>query len=224
MKIFRYHIKLLDPLFYAREGLSAAFTPPYLHATAINCAITASLNLSPEEQPFLTTGSQKNEPSYSSSLIHETFYFSPARLASDKKYFTEITKGENDGYVFTTKAGEQLQATVLNYIAPETIFTGFCMVKKDISLPLLIRLGSFRGKASITYRETEYRGRKQETTTIHHPVDPLVSEVKRGIMINMFPYPIIENAVCDEYVKVKIPGERFQYSIAVPEPWLEHLK
>jgi len=53
MKIFRYTLNLLDPLFYSKEGLGGAVTPRYIHATAINLAIAYSLNLEPENQPYI---------------------------------------------------------------------------------------------------------------------------------------------------------------------------
>jgi CRISPR type I-D-associated protein Csc1 len=219
-KIYLYQIKLLDPLFYSREGLSASFTPPYLHATAINFAVKSALNIDPQEQPYLICDENnisKDNPRYKNSLISEDFYFTPARLVTPLKYFSEITKGENDGFIFTTKQGEPLQASTLNYISPESIFEGFHLEKRPYKWPKIIRLGSFRGKAILELTELEIIKTINSNIVVSHPVDPLVTDVKRGIVVTMFPYPIIENAECLNPVKAKLKDK--YYIIAFPKQW-----
>lgn len=216
MKVYLYEIKLLDPLFYSREGLSASFTVGYLHATAINLAITSALNLLPKEQPYLimnTPLNNRNNPKYTNSLISDKFYFTPARLKTPLKYFPEITKGENDGYIFKTKQGEVLQAGILHYISPESLFYGFLIEKEPYKWPTIIRLGSFRGKAKLELKELEFLN-LIEVATASHPVDPLITKVKRGFMVNMFPYPIVDNALVHHGIKTKQ-----NYIIAFPDSW-----
>lgn len=226
MKVFAYSIHLLDPLFYAREGLSAAYTPPYLHATAVNFAVTAVLppevtGLNPQEQSYVIGehNGGRNIPRYKNSLASDKFYFTPARLASPLKYFPEWTKGENDGFTAQTKMGEVLKAEILNYLPPETEFMGFLISKANIPFPDLIRLGTFRGKARLLLDELEIVKALEKEQTASHPVDPLVSKVFRGVMVNMFPYPIVENATVSHGVEVRKKKERFAKTIALPEAW-----
>jgi len=218
-KIYLYRIKLLEPLFHSQEGLSASFTPPYLHATAVNFAVKNVLNIHPQEQPYLIrdeNGISKNNPRYKNSLVSNDFYFTPARLTTPLKYFPEITKGENDGFIFTTKPAEPLQAGTLNYIPPESIFEGFLIEKKSYNWPKIIRLGSFRSKAILELIELEIIT-TNFNIVVSHPVDPLVTNIKRGIAIMMFPYPIIENPECSNCVIAKSNGR--PYRIAFPDEW-----
>lgn len=221
MKVFEYSIYLLDPLFYAREGLSAAFTPPYLHATAINFAMTATLGINPEGQPYVVSEDNggRNTPRYKNSLASDKFYFTPARLASPLKYFPEWTKGENDGFTAQTKMGEVLKAEILNYLPPETQFKGFLISNEGIDFPDLIRLGTFRGKARLVLEELKFIKSVEKEQTASHPVDPLLSEVSRGFMVNMFPYPIVENATTKHGVEVRNRKERFSKVVALPDNW-----
>jgi len=220
VKIYLYRITLFDPLFYAREGLSAAFTPPYLHATAVNLAVKAALNLDPEDQPLLVCDDNgvRNNPRYSSSLVSDDFYFTPARLVTPLKYFPEITKGENDGYIFRTGMGELFQACTLNYIPPEAIFEGFLIEKKVYEWPCLIRLGSFRGKASLALSNLEVIKSFSEMVTVSHPTDPLVTSINRGVIINMFPYPLIENVRTSHAVLTRAHSG-FKHIVAFPDKW-----
>ncbi len=230
MRFFKYVLKLIDPLFYAREGLSASFTPPFIHATAMNLAVKKALNIDPEEQPFLLAGDKgnRNIPKYRNSLVSDDYYFTPARIISNLRYFTEITKGENDGYIFKTGMGEPFQAGILNYITPETEFEGFLMLREKMGFPEMIRLGSFRGKAKLTLVESKSSSMVKRLVSISHPVDPLVTPVKRGVMINMFPYPVVENVLHDTAVKVLFDKERFPSYLSIPESWElpedEHIK
>jgi len=219
-KIYLYRIKLFDFLFYSREGLSAAFTPPYLHATTVNLAVKNAVNIDPQQQPYLVkdeSGLSKNNPRYKNSLVSNDFYFTPARLTTPLKYFPEITKGENDGFIFKTKPGESLQASTLNYISPESVFEGFLLERNAHKWPKIIRLGSFRSKAILELIELEIIKTYNFNIVVSHPVDPLITRVKRGIAIMMFPYPIIENAECLRGVITKLNGQI--YKIAFPDEW-----
>lgn len=221
MKVFAYSIYLLDPLFYAREGLSAAFTPPYLHATAINFAVNAALRINPEGQSYIIGehNGGRNTPRYKNSLASNKFYFTPARLVSPLKYFPEWTKGENDGFTAQTKMGEVLKAEILNYLPPETEFKGFLISNEEIVFPDLIRLGTFRGKARLYLEKLEIVRALEKERTASHPIDPLISKVFRGIMINMFPYPIVENATIKHGMEVRSRKERFAKIVALPDEW-----
>ena len=98
MKLYSYSIKLIDPLFFAREGISGAFTPPYIHATALNHALTWAMGKSREDQPYVMSEENggRNSPRYETSRIDENFYATPARLKGSPTYYNEIVKGDGD--------------------------------------------------------------------------------------------------------------------------------
>jgi hypothetical protein len=114
--------------------------------------------------------------------------------------------------------GEVLKAEILNYLPPETEFKGFLILRDHIVFSDLIRLGTFRGKARLKLDEIEIVRDISEEHTATHPVDPLVTQVSRGIMVNMFPYPIVENAVIKHGVEVK-SKKRFFQIVALPDEW-----
>lgn len=218
MKIFRYTLTLIDPLFYSKEGLGGAITPQYIHATAINHAIAYTLNLYPENQPYIMSEENggRNAPRYANSFISHDFYFTPARMAGNPRYIPEIVKGDLDGFVKKGYPGaEILRASHIFSIAPESQFVGYG-ISKETELPVLIRLGSFRGKTRLSIDKAKF-ARPAMNILVDHPVDPQVSEVNRGIMVNMFPYPIIENAVCKHCIEIRIEGERFTKTICLPQ-------
>ena len=240
MQAFEYTIKLLDHLFYAREGLSAAYTPPYLHATAVNLATSAALNLSPDTQPLIMSDENggQNVPRYKNSLISDQFYFTPARISGAVFYQPEITKGENDGYTVVTSpnlaqkgfrgkgAGELFRAETLNYLTPEAEFEGFLIIRdedadKAIKFPeeFLIRLGTFRGKACLKIKALRTVRPLQDSGTASHPVDPLVSSARRGVAINMFPYPVVDNCAVNHGIWCLKSGSAFEHIIALPDKW-----
>lgn len=245
MQAYKYTITLQDHLFYAREGLCAAYTPLYLHATAVNLAVCAALNISPEGQPLVVNDENggRNTPRYRNSLISEEFYFTPARLDGACQYRPEITKGENDGFTVVTSpnlsqagfmgkgAGELFRAETLNFLPPETKFEGFLIIRDEESgtaptFPpqFLIRLGTFRGKARLkledlrTVRQLN-DPRINDPRTASHPVDPLVSSVRRGVAINMFPYPIVENSIVSHGLWCLQSGSGLERIVALPDHW-----
>jgi hypothetical protein len=222
MKVLHYKITLLDPLFYAREGLYGAYTPPLLHATAVNGAVAAALNWEPEKQPLLMNehNGGRNTPRYENSWDGRKFYFTPAALTTPLRYFPEVTKGENDGYVFRTGGSELFRAMTLNYLAPESVFEGFAILPMNLKPPSLIRLGSFRGKAELQCKECKEKERVSNRI-VDHPVDPLVSKVSRGVARNLFPYPVIENAHVDDVLSLSL-GRKHCHA-AFPPPLMDKL-
>lgn len=228
MRIFRYTLKLIDPLFYAREGLAGAFSPKLLHATAVNCAVASALNINPENQPYITSEKNggANTPRYKNSKIASEFYFTPARPRGNISYFPEIAKGEADGFIRLGFGGiklkgksisrpEILKAYQLFFIPPETVFEGYLLDYEERDFPKIIRLGSFRGKVGLYLgnKEAKIIG-KVSRGMVSHAVDPLVSKVIRGVMVNILPYPIVENAQCENCVKIREAG--FERIIALP--------
>lgn len=221
MKVFGYKIKLIDPLFYSKEGLSGAISPKYLHATALNYSVAYALGINPEAQPYVVSdeSGSRNIPRYINSIASEDFYFTPGRLVGNIRYMPEIAKGDDDdfvklGYGASTGKAEVLKASQLFSIPPENIFEGFLITKKEMAFPSIIRLGSFRGKAFLELKEVRVL-RDKNSALVAHPVDPLVSKILKGLMIGMFPYPIIENAVCERCIEIKDEG--FTKFVALPD-------
>jgi len=221
MELYAYTIKLIDPLFFAQEGISGAFTPLYIHATALNHAFAWAIGQKREDQPYVMTEENggSNYPRYTNSLIDKDFYLTPARLKGYSNYYTEIAKGDGDKYIQvrygTSKMNgryirrrfhnEILKAYQLYPLSPESIFEGYLYTKLDISLfPTLIRLGSFRGLASLKlkgpFKVINYNEKQRYCD---HPVDPLVSEVCRGITVSMLPYPVVDQALVDEVWEIR---------------------
>lgn len=240
MQAYKYTITLLDHLFYAREGLSAAYTPPYLHATAVNLAVCAALNISPEGQPLVVSDENggRNIPRYKNSLVSEEFYFTPARMDGACQYKPEVTKGENDGFTVVISpnlaqsgfrgkgAGELFRAETLNYLPPETRFVGFLIIRdeelnKIAGFPdqFLIRLGTFRGKARVKLDALRTVRPLKDQGTASHPVDPLVSSVRRGVAVNMFPYPVVENSIVGHGLWCLQSGSGIEQIVALPDGW-----
>lgn len=222
MKVHPYSITLLDPVFYSREGLVGAFSPKYLHATAINHAVAYALGKE-LDQPYIMSNLNggRDVPRYTSSYVKEFgFYFTPARPKSNVSYHVEVVKADKDGFInlgYGQGRPERLKASQLFFLAPETEFEGFLIDYAESELPsdLIIRLGSFRGKAKLLIGKGYEPRSINKKQHVSHPVDPLVSDVIRGVMINMFPYPIVENAISRNCVEVKIDG--LSKTIALPD-------
>lgn len=222
MNLYSYSLKLIDPLFFAREGISGAFTPPYIHATALNHALAWTMEKGREDQSYLmiNANGDRNVPFYESSLIDKDFYLTPARLRGAPSYYTEIVKGDGDktiqvGYgaarINNVSVGknEVLKAYRIYSIAPESIFEGYLFLNFDVNkLPKLIRLGSFRGLAVFEFNGPLRIIAREKQKYCDHPVDPLVSEVLRGTSVSMLPYPIVDQAMVDDVLEIRRRGQR----------------
>lgn len=230
MEIYRYTIKLIDPLFYSQEALSGAFTQVYLHATAVNHAVAWTMGRPREEQSYLISDIEggRNIPRYEHSWIEPDFYFTPASLKGDIEYMVETVKGDMD-YLIQAGFGaakimgknvgrnEVLKAYRIFLIPPETEFEGYLYAESEVipNLPQYIRLGSFRGKAELEISGPFKIYGSFSNQYVDHPVDPFISVVKRGVMINMFPYPIIDRALVEEAYEIR--SQKESKFIAVPE-------
>lgn len=235
MDIYPYTIKLIDPLFYSHEALSGAFTPAYLHATAVNHAVAWSMGRIREDQSYIISDQTggRNIPRYQNSWIEPDFYFTPAAAVESIDYMVETVKGDMDyliqpGFGQAKISGknigrnEVLKAYRIFSIPPETEFKGYLHVDPDIveKIPSCIRLGSFRGKADLKIGNAEKILGRGSNEYVNHPVDPLISKVKRGVMISMFPYPIVESAFVEDTWEIRHLGRR-EY-IAIPAHKLEY--
>ena len=222
MEIYSFTIKLIDPLFYSHESLSGAYTPGYLHATAINHAVTWAMGRPREDQSFVISDAKcgRNIPRYDHSWIEPDFYFTPASIDGDLEYMVETVKGDMDYFIQpgfgqakimgkNIGRNEVLKAYRLFSIPPETEFNGYLHTDIDVveKMPKCIRLGSFRGKAELNIGKQIKTLGVFSNQYVDHPVDPLVSKVKRGIMIGMFPYPIIDGAVVDNVYEIRKRGQ-----------------
>ncbi len=229
MEIYPYSIKLIDPLFYSHEALSGAFTPPYLHATAVNHATAWGMGRIREDQSYIISdaGGGRNIPRYKHSWIEPDFYFTPAAIYGNADYMVEMVKGDMDysiqpGFGQAKIMGknigrnEVLKAYRIFSIPPETEFMGYLHAEPDTVrlLPEYIRLGSFRGKARVEIEKPEKIFGIVSDQYVNHPVDPLVSKVKRGVMIGMFPYSIVDSAFVENAYEISKKGRR--EFVAVP--------
>jgi CRISPR type I-D-associated protein Csc1 len=217
MELYYYSLKLIDPLFFAREGISGAFTPPYIHATALNHALAWAMGKSQDTQSYLMTNinGDRNVPFYESSLMDNDFYLTPARLKGSPNYYTEIVKGDGDktiqvGYgaakINNVSVGrnEVLKAYRIYSIFSESVFEGYLYLNIDAKkLPKLIRLGSFRGLAVLEIEKPLKIIGKEKQKYCDHPVDPLVSKVLRGIAIPMLPYPVVDQALVEDVLEIR---------------------
>jgi len=222
MNLYSYSLKLIDPLFFAREGISGAFTPPYIHATALNHALAWAMGKSRNDQSYLMTNKNgdRNMPFYESSLISKDFYLTPARLKGSPSYYTEIVKGDGDktiqvGYgaarINNVSVGrnEVLKAYRIYSIAPESFFKGYLYLRIDAEqLPKLIRLGSFRGLAVFEINGPLKIIGREKQKYCDHPVDPLVNKVLRGISVPMLPYPVVDQAMVEDVLEIRRHGQR----------------
>lgn len=229
MEIYPYTIRLIDALFYSHEALSGAFTPVYLHATAINHAVTWSMGRPREEQSYIISDEKggRNIPRYEHSWIEPDFYFTPAAINGDVDYMVETIKGDMD-YLIQPGFGqakimgknvgrnEVLKAYRIFSIPPEAEFKGYLHAEPESAerIPQYIRLGSFRGKASLDVGKMEKKFGLISNQYVNHPVDPLISKVLRGVMIGMFPYPIVDSALVEDAYEIRNHGRR--EFVAVP--------
>ncbi|MBM4146283.1 MAG: hypothetical protein FJ240_08430 [Nitrospira sp.] len=223
MEIYPYTIKLIDPLFYSHEALSGAFTPPYLHATAINLAVAWGIGRIRKDQSYIISdaGGGRNIPRYEHSWIEPDFYFTPAAIDGNADYIVETVKGDMDYFIqpgfgqakilgINIGRNEVLKAYRIFLFPPETQFKGYLHVEPDTvrRLPDYIRLGSFRGKAKLEIGKVEKVFGTTSDQYVNHPIDPLVSKVTRGIMIGMFPYPIVDSAFVENAYEIRNKGRR----------------
>lgn len=244
MEVLYYRIRLLDSVYFAREGLSGAVTPPLLHATALNCAVETAANLAPAQHPFVMSKENggQNVPRYDNSLISDLFYLTPAQPIGPIDYRVEIAKGENDGLLRIQQRdpdkkrgikrvdirNQPLRYCTLHFLPPETEFSGFMFLRQEgLDLPELIRLGSFRAPASIKWIKATRYEPVDKPGSVAHAVDPLVTKVTRGVMANMLPYGVVQNATAMNMQKAEFPyppeadagNRRRKFRVAPPEPW-----
>ncbi len=149
-------------------------------------------------------------PRYNDSRASRHFYFTPAAVEGAPGDWTEIAKGDNEGFLFRVVPGEILKATPLHFLPPETSFTGLALADEEVgAFPQRIRLGSFRGVAWLEMDAAESVKAIAGPALADHPVDPLVSSPVRGAMVNLFPYPLVQNAVCPKVFQLKFQRSPF---------------
>lgn len=224
MQVYLYKLHIIDPIFFAREGISGAFTTPYIHATAINHSVLWAMGKEFDDQPYINNDN-RNVPKYHSSKITDEFYFTPARPCNSIGYYSEHVKGNGDKFIqagygatkikvpgFTEERtvkrrfhNELLKAYTIFSIPRETEFAGYLYSKlTPEEFPKLIRLGSFRGLAQLKILEECKILQSDKNKPCLHPVDPLVHKPKRGVLIPMLPYPIVENPVIENVLLIRV--------------------
>ncbi len=220
MKVFRYILELQDFLFYAQEAVTGTVTPAWLHATALNHALAYAMNLFPEGQPyFMATAEGRNVPAYSSSLIAGAgYYATPGRVENLRSLKPAIflVKGDKEGYCVKGARAEVLRVSRVSMLPPGTCFTGFIVCNERLPFPERIRLGRFRSPASMRLQEAAVVAFREDGVA-SHPVDPLVSMTRRGVLVPMLPYPLVDRALVSRYLAVEVENEAFK--VAVPDEW-----
>jgi len=223
--LYRTRVTLLDPLFYAREGLSGGFTPMVLHATALNHAYASAVGICLPGQAYVQRPKENarspNIPFYKDSLVLEGLYLTPMEPKGAVHYIAETTKADHEGFLSITRQGEILKAYRLHYIPPDTEFEGFALSLGNVAVEnrLILRLGSFRGSARFRAEKIGSVSKVLTDVFVDHPVDPLVSQVTRGAAVNIFPYPILRNARCKKAYQTVFRRRRL--AVAVPRSYPE---
>ncbi|MDI6874485.1 hypothetical protein [Candidatus Solincola sp.] len=219
MEVYRYFVELQDFLFYAQEAVAGTVTPRWLHATAMNYALAYVMNIIPEEQPYLMrSDGGRNVPAYKSSLIPKAgFYATAAGLdnMSRAKLSTFLVKGDGEGYGYITgKGGEVLRVSRVSMLPPGTVFKGFIISSKRREFPSRIRLGRFRIPTRLGLTRGEVVSR-HEKHVVDHPVDPLVTKVKKGVLVPILPYPLVVKAYLEDCLVVRF--DEGTYYVAAPD-------
>jgi len=221
MEVYRYSVEIQDFLFYAQEAISGTVTPRWLHATAMNYALAYAMNIIPEEQPYVMRSKEgRNVPSYESSFIQKAGFYATAASVSNiarPKLHTYLVKGDQEGYGYISgRGGEVLRVSRVSMLPPGTIFNGFIVSEKHGEFPPRIRLGRFRIPVRLNVSRGEVVS-KNEEHIVDHPVDPLVTTVKRGVLIPMLPYPLVTKACSRNCLVVRFDEGVFH--VATPDLW-----
>lgn len=221
MEVYLYEIELQDFLFFAQEAVSGTVTPRWLHATAINYALAYAMNAVPDQQPyFMCTSGGRNVPAYDSSFIPGVgFYATAARMTNSEKskMVTFLVKGDSEGYGYVTgKGGEVLRVSTVSMLPPGTLFRGFILGEGPQKFPQKIRLGRFRSPARLVIHKGEIQ-KECRRELVDHPVDPLVSKTKRGVLVPLLPYPLVDKACVERCLCVEF--KEVTFCIAIPDKW-----
>lgn len=219
MDVYRYYVELQDFLFYAQEAVAGTVTPRLLHATAMNYALAYVMNIVPEEQPYLMKSQAgRNVPAYESSLIQGAGFYATAASVDNVarvRLSTFLVKGDEEGYGYITgKGGEVLRVSRVSMLPPGTVFKGFIISRKRHEFPSRIRLGRFRIPARLGLTRGEVVSMR-EKHVVDHPVDPLVTSVKKGVLLPVLPYPLVAKAYLENCLAVKFDKDTFY--VAAPD-------
>ncbi|RKY63642.1 MAG: hypothetical protein DRQ02_12420 [Candidatus Latescibacterota bacterium] len=199
MYVYRYILKALDFIYFARKTLVGDITPPYIHATAINAAIQSALNLRKDDR-YVTF----NEPNYNTLFSNSFFYATPAR-PSNVSYINQGITANQEKYVFSVEKGEILRFQPIKIFTPLSEWKGFIISTKELNFKKLkIRLGRGKSLAEITVSlKGVAEDIKSGRIALSHTGDPLNMKIVRGIMINTMPYPLVENPTIEgSYIEI----------------------
>lgn len=218
MHIYRLHLTLQDPLYFATRELGRLYvTERYLHNYALSYALEFVQN---------SYHDAEHVPHYQGDLEPlngQGIYVTPARpIESD--YVTHTYKWANLHYHVEMEQQDKNMPTFgrIRELAPESSFEVFLLAKKAISIPSWIRLGKWRSKLKVEIKElAEAKHNQAQEFICFHPLNPLdvmfTNQVLSYDTVNMPPVSLIRNVRMvgeyysfDELPDLKLPA-RMQY-------------
>ncbi len=222
VEVYLYLVELQDFLFYAQEAVAGTVTSRWLHATAINYALAYTKNVIPEKQPYVMFSEYgRNVPGYESSFIPEAGFYATAACVENPgtlRFRTFLVKGDPEGFGYVTGRGaEVLRVSRVSMLPPGTTLRGFVISREAQDFPSRIRLGRFRTPAYMRMIRAKNISLLQEENVVSHPVDPLVTTVKKGVLVPILPYPLVDKA-CTERCWVAVFDDGVYY-VALPDMW-----
>jgi CRISPR-associated protein Csc1 len=200
MHLYRCHIALHDPLFFAtREAGRLYETGRYLH----NYALTYALGLA--QSPWFHA---EQVPHYAGDLV----------LLQNKRYVTPAEPERVTFQLATFKYGEEILHVEMEQasrntpsfgrakeLAPESTFCCYILSAEPIALPRWIRLGKWHSKALVEAKEIEVKQRSGDYLAACplNPLDVPVGVLRAFDIVSMPPSSLVANARCaGEYYEI----------------------
>jgi len=173
-------------------------------------------------------GSAKQNPTYveDTASFYSKLYVSPAKPVKSIRFASEITNARSDEYIQYDTYEKQMNSPTGKYGVRKQILPGgkfvFFVLSFDGNepdLPVYIRLGKKRSKASVTWSECPVT-RKKGSFILNHPVlvDDLTQIPSRDISFKrMQPFDVIERGSFEgEYYLIQRGGKEKKEDVVFP--------
>lgn len=193
MHIYRIHLTLQDPLYFATRELGRLYaTEQYLH----NYALTYALGLARSSYH-----DADHVPYYKedlSPLNQQNIYVTPARPLKSA-YVTHTYKWANLRYHIEMEQTSKNMPTFgrIRELAPESSFEAYFFTESPVSIPSWIRLGKWMSKANVLAYELPELKQSEGEFVFPHPLNPLdimfTHQVLSYDTVNMPPVSLIRN-------------------------------
>jgi len=208
MHIYRLHLTLQDPLYFATRELGRLYTTErYLH----NYALTYALGLARSGYHDM-----EHTPHYQEDiepLNKRGIYVTPARPVVFS-YVTHTYKWANlQSHVEMVQISKNIPTYGrIREVAPESIFEAYLIASKPLNIPAWIRLGKWMSKVKIDSQELIDFRLSEGEFIFNHPLNPLdvmfTNQVLSYDTINMPPVSLIRNVrMVGEYYTFEGLGE-----------------